>query len=151
MAAGNAQLLDVQALALLSDDEFYAVRRAVMAETQRRVDRANAVGHLASLQEVLAAAGGFDDGDVNREIRGTLDRLEGARSGYKISVSATEQMVVTISGSRATLESMVSVFKPGGVLEAVRTFAAASLGASEFVVAPDVTHGEARAFWINGE
>ena len=233
MAAGNAQPIAAQSLALLSDDDFYGMRQAVMVETQRRTNLANAGRNLASLQEALVHAEAFDYEDAKSEIRAALDRhtnarvLKGAaasslhrildgmefqnvtvtsgtvkwsdatvRSSYplhgkvnhfievlvshgpgkttpsgrgdkfggemafKVSVFVPtndyympqiEKMAVTISAERATLESILPTFDSGGVLEAVRRFAAVSLGASAFIAAPNVTSVPARAYWLNGE
>lgn len=235
MAAGNAQPIAAQALALLSDDDFYGMRQAVMVETQRRTNLANAGRNFASLQEMLVKAQALTCEDAKIEIRAALDRHTNARvrkgmaaislrriveglefqnvtvsSGtvkwsdatfrcsyglhgkdnhfievlvshgpgkttptgrgdkfgggamtFKISVFAAtndytmpqiEKMAVTISAERATLlEGILPSFDSGGVLEAVRRFAAVSLGASAFMAHPNVTNVPARAYWLNGE
>lgn len=234
MASGNAQPIDAQALALLSDDEFCGMRQAVTVETQRRTNLANAGRNFASLQEMLVKAQALTCEDAKTEIRAALDRHTNARvlkgvaasslrriveglefqnvtvaSGtvkwsdatfrcsyglhgkanhfiellvshgpgkttptgrgdkfggemaFKVSVfKATndytmpqvEKMAVTISAERATLlEGILPSFYSGGVLEAVRRFAAVSLGASAFMAHPNVTNVPARAYWLNGE
>jgi hypothetical protein len=139
MAAGNAQLIDAHALALLTLEKFNAVRRMVDAEVTRRSDNANATSSLSALHARLAESSYFDCDDAKREIRVSLDSRENARRIKAVAYSVLYRTAglnfgdITLSGGTVKWS------------DATITYSHALHGSNQYIVDMKVNYGAGRS------